>query len=105
MTRTERESDRRKEVADLLVLLRPAKGLQNGISGKTRAHLACRKEQGGLSATKRRQSCLCQKEKKQSRLSKVPDSKVGQSQGERETHLGDRGGSEQEHGKERVSLQ
>ena len=37
MARTERESDRRKEVEDLLVLLRPAKRVQNGagFSGKT----------------------------------------------------------------------
>ena len=30
MVRTERESETRGEVADLLVLPRPAKGLQNG---------------------------------------------------------------------------
>ena len=35
-----------------------------------------------------RQSHLCQKEK--SRLSRVPDGKVGESQGERELHLGER---------------
>ena len=38
MTRTERESDRRRgEVADLLELLRPAKSVKNGagFSGKT----------------------------------------------------------------------
>ena len=40
MARTKRESDRmRKEVADLLVLPRSAKSLQNGVifSGKTQA--------------------------------------------------------------------
>ena len=37
-----------------------------------------------------RQSRLCQKEKEQSRLSRSPDSEVGESQGERESHLGER---------------
>ena len=44
VARTERESDRRtKEMADLLVLLRPAKSLQNGagFSGKTCPYWAC----------------------------------------------------------------
>ena len=49
-----------------------------------------------------RQSCLCQKEKEQSRLSKAPDHEEGESQGGREPHLGERGGSEREHGVERV---
>ena len=44
-----------------------------------------------------RQSRPCQKEKKQSCLSRVPDRKVKKSQGEREPHLGekkrDQGGS------------
>ena len=37
VARTERESDNRREMADLLVLLRPAKSVQNGagFSGKT----------------------------------------------------------------------
>ena len=30
MARTERESDKRREMADLLMLLRPAKSVQNG---------------------------------------------------------------------------
>ena len=41
-----------------------------------------------------RQSCLCQKEKELIRQSKVPDRKVGESQGERELHLGERGGDQ-----------
>ena len=49
-----------------------------------------------------RRSRSCQKEKEQSRLSKVPDRKVGESQGEREPHLGERGESEREHEEERV---
>ena len=47
-------------------------------------------------------SCPCQKEKEQSRLSKAPDHEWGESQGVREPHLGERGGSEREHGVERV---
>ena len=37
-----------------------------------------------------RRSRLCQKEKEQSRLSRVPDRKMAGSQGEREPHLGER---------------
>ena len=37
-----------------------------------------------------RQSRLCQKEKEQSRLSRVPDRKMGESQDERELHLGEK---------------
>ena len=51
-----------------------------------------------------RRSRPCQKENKQSRLSRAPDRKVGKSQGEREPHLGERerGGSGQEHEEIRV---
>ena len=41
-----------------------------------------------------RQSGLCQKEKEQGRQSRVPDRKVGVSQGEREPHLGEREGDQ-----------
>ena len=37
-----------------------------------------------------RQSRFCRKEKERGRLSKVPDCKVGESQGEQELHLGER---------------
>ena len=42
-------------MADLLVLLRPAKSVQNGagFSGKARTYWACRKGKSGLSATER----------------------------------------------------
>ena len=56
--RTEREADRRRrEMADLLVLPRPAKSVQNGagFSGKTGTYWACRKKESGLSATEREQ--------------------------------------------------
>ena len=41
-----------------------------------------------------RQSHLCQKEKVQSRLSRVSDRKMGESQGERKLHLGEREGDQ-----------
>ena len=57
MARTERESQRRRtrEVANLLMLPRPAKSLQNGadFSGKTLIYWACRKKRSGFSATER----------------------------------------------------
>ena len=43
-----------------------------------------------------------QKEKEQSRQSRVLDHKGGKSQGGREPHLGERGGYEREHEEERV---
>ena len=49
-----------------------------------------------------RRSCLCQKEKEQSRLSRVPDHEGGESQGGQEPHLGEREGSERRHEEERV---
>ena len=55
------------------------------------------------SSWQERQSRPCQKEKEQSRLSRAPDHEGGESQGERESHLCKRrGGSEREHGIERV---
>ena len=54
MLRTERESDRRREVADLLVSPRPAERSPNGegFSGKTLTNWAFRKGKSGLIATK-----------------------------------------------------
>ena len=49
-----------------------------------------------------RRSRPCQKEKEQSRLSRVPDHEGGESQGGREPHLGESEGSEREHREERV---
>ena len=42
------------------------------------------------SSWQERRSRLCQKEKEQSRLSRVPDHEGGESQGGREPHLGER---------------
>ena len=49
-----------------------------------------------------RRSRSCQKEKEQSRLSKASDHEGGKSQGGQEPHLGEREGSEPEHGVERM---
>ena len=51
-------------------------------------------------------SRLCQKEKEQSHQSRLPDHEVGESQGERELHRGEREreGSEWEHREERVAF-
>ena len=50
-----------------------------------------------------RQSRLCQKGKEQSYLSRVPDRKIRESQGEREPHLGEKEADQGwEHGEERV---
>ena len=54
------------------------------------------------SSCQERRSRLCQKQREQSRLSRVPDHEGKESQGGREPHLGVRGGSEREHGEERV---
>ena len=54
--RTERESDSKgREMADFMVLPKPAKSVQNGagFSGKTQTCWAYRKGKSGLSATKR----------------------------------------------------
>ena len=75
-------------MADLLVLLRSAKSVQNGtgFSRETGRYWACRKGKSGLSATERvvgknAGAALAKKEKEQSRLSRVPDHEGGESQG------------------------
>ena len=102
MIRTKRESDRkRKKMADLLVLPRPAKSLQNGAGFKGRnlnqLGLLKRKEWPQChreSSWQERRSRLCQKEK--SRQSRALDRegervKVGESRTlarEREIRVG-----------------
>ena len=46
----------------------------------------------------------CQKEKEQSRLFKASNREVGESQGERVPHLGEKEGSKREHGEEKVDF-
>ena len=50
-----RQEEKRRKMADLMVLPRPAKSVHNGagFSGKTGANWACRKGKSGLSATER----------------------------------------------------
>ena len=50
-----RQEEKRREMADFMVLPRPAKSVQNGagFSGKTGTYWACRKGKSGLSATER----------------------------------------------------
>ena len=65
------------------------------------------KAKSGLSATERAVgkyagAALTKKEKEQSCQSRVLDHEEGESQGGREPHLGEKGGSEREHGEERV---
>ena len=109
--RTERESDRRngrlvgatensKERAEWRRLQR--KNLKILSLPKRRVWPQCNRK----SRWQVRQSRLFQKEKEQSnrpiRLSRSPDRKGGESQDEREPHLGERGRSEREHEEERV---
>ena len=96
-------------MADLLVLPRPAKSVQNGagFSGKTGAYWACRKGKSGLSATERAvgKNAGAAFAKRKGNRAVSPEHQImrgGESQGGREPHLVERGGSEREHGKERV---
>ena len=91
MARSERESDRKREVTGLLVLPRPAKSVQNSadFSRETWNILGLRKRKDWPqchreSSWQVRRSRPCQKEKEQSRQSRVPDHeeervKVGKS--------------------------
>ena len=63
---------------------------------KRKEYPQCHRE----SSWQERRSPFCQKEKEQSRLSRVPDHEGGVSQDE--PHLGKRGELQQEHGVERV---
>ena len=102
--RTQRESDRRRrEMADLLLLPRPAKSVQNGagFSGKTGAYWACRKGKSGLSATERavgkNAGAACAKRKRNRAVS--PEYQVmwgGESQDGQEPHLGESEGDQSE---------
>ena len=73
-------------MADLLVLPRPAKSLQNGAGFSRKTCLLKRKEWPQChreSSWQVRQSRLCQKEKEQSRQYRVPDREVGETLGEK----------------------
>ena len=104
VARTERESDRRrKEMADLLVLSRPAKSVQNGagLSGKTGIYWACRKGKSGLSATERAvgKNAGAALAKMKRNRAVCPEYHImvgGESQGRREPHLGESEGDQSE---------
>ena len=98
VARTERESDsRRREVADLYGAAETSKEraewrrLQRknwnklGLP-KKKEWPQCHRE----GSWQERRSRLCQKEKEQSRQSRVPDHEGGESQGGREPHLDER---------------
>ena len=70
------------------MLPRPVESLQNGAvySGKTFTNWACQ----------RSLSRLFQRKKEQSYLSRSPNHKVGESQGELEPHLGEKEGDQSE---------
>ena len=109
VARTERESDsRRREIADFMVLPRPAKSVQNGtgFSGKTGTNWACRKGKSGLSAAERAvgKYAGAALSKRKSRQSRVPDHEGGESQDGREPHLGESEGEGLKHGVERVDF-
>ena len=90
-------------MADLLVLPRPAKSVHNGagFSGKNLSILGLPKrkewpQRHRESSWQERRSRPCQKENEQSRLSRAPVHEWGESQGEREPHLGEREGDQSE---------
>ena len=98
MERTERESDRKRRDEKWQACwccrdqqracrMAPASAKKLNILGllKRKEWPQCHRE----SSWQVRQRCPCQKEKEQSRLSKVPDPKGEESHGEREPHLGE----------------
>ena len=101
MVKTERESDkRRREVADLLVLPRPAKSAQNGQASaeklehtgpaeKERVALVPQREQLASMPEPFLPRAAFSKRKRNNRLSRAPDHEGGESQGGRELHLGE----------------
>ena len=88
---TERESDRRREMADLLVLPTPAKWRRLQWKNLNNLGLLKRKEWPQChrkSGWQERLNRPCRKE--QSRLSRVPDHNRGESRGGRDPHLGEK---------------
>ena len=109
MVRTERESDSRRREKKWQTCWccrdqHSACGMAQASAEKLE-HTGPAEKERVASAPRREQmaSRPCQKQKKQSRLSKAPDHEMGESQGGRQPHLGKREGeSEREHGGERV---
>ena len=97
-------------MADLLVLPRPAKSVQNGadFSGKTRAYWACRKGKSRISATERAvgKNAGAALAKRKRNRAVCPKRQIMRGErvevGESRTLARERGRSEREHGVERV---
>ena len=111
MVRTEPEShSRRRELADLLVLPKPAKSVQNGagFSGKTGTYWAYRNGKSGLGATERavgKYAGAALAKRKRNRAACLEYQIMGGERvkvGESRTLARERERSEREHGEERV---
>ena len=83
-------------MTDLLVLPRPAKSVQNEQASAEKLEQTGPAEKKRVASVPQRKQLTrtpgrpCQKEKEQSRLSRVPDHEGGESQGGPEPHLGKR---------------
>ena len=110
MTRTKRESEGRREVARLVGAAEASGKLAEWcrLQRKNLSNLGLPKrkewpQRHKVSSWQVRQRGLCQKKKEQINQSKSPNCVVGESQGERVPHLGEREGrSKVEHGEESV---
>ena len=106
MAKTKRESrqeEKKREMADLLVLPRPAKSIRMAqASAEKLEHIGPAEKERVASVPQResswqeRRSRPCQKEKEQTRLSRVSDHEGGESQCGREPHLGEKEGDQSE---------
>ena len=109
-TRVRQEKKKRK-MADLMVLPRPAKSVQNGagFSGKTGTYWACRKRKSGLSATERAggKNAGAAFAKRKRNRAVCPEYQImrgGESRWARAAPWRVRGRSEREHEEERVDF-
>ena len=96
-------------MADLLVLPRPAKSVQNsaGISGKTGTNWACRMGKSGLSATEKAVgkyagAALVKRKRNKAVCPEYQIMRGRESRWARAAPWRERGGSKREHGVERV---
>ena len=96
-------------MADFMVLPRPAKSVQNGsgFSGETGTYWACRKGKSGLSATEKAvgKNAGAALAKRKSNRAVCPEYQImrgRESRWARTAPWRERGGSEREHGVERV---
>ena len=101
MARTEGESDtRRREMADFMILPRPAKCVQKGtgFSRKPGIYWACRKGKSGLSATERAvgKNVGAAHTKRKWNRAVCPEYQImrGESQGGQEPHRGEKEGDQ-----------